>query len=117
MRLPTLDEIAHDPGAAEPLIPCALVLLAGVALLAFLVGAATWHWDIAGVLLVGLITAGVIWWQGNLIKRQIAFASLIEFDKEWNSPKMLKTRKNVRNVENQWDDSRLEGVAGSAARG
>ena len=64
--------------------------------------------EVAATLLIGLITADVIWWQGFLIKRQIAFSTFIEFDKEWNS--LLELRKHVREPDGSWDVSNLEGV-------
>jgi hypothetical protein len=67
-------------------------------------------WEPAATLLVGLVTADVIWWQGYLIKRQLAFSTFIEFDKEWNSSEMLEIRKKVRHPQGIWDVSSLEGV-------
>jgi len=66
--------------------------------------------EVAATLLIGLITADVIWWQGFLIKRQLAFSTFIEFDKEWNSPEVLEIRKQVREPNGSWDVSNLEGV-------
>src|SRR5580704_16784109 len=59
---------------------------------------------------VGLIAAGVIWWQAKLLKRQIALSTFLELDKEWNSDAMIETRKEVRRADGTWNLSRLEGV-------
>jgi len=67
-------------------------------------------WDAAATLLAGLLAVGVVWWQGSLIKRQLAFSTFVELDKEWNSEEMVKTRKNVRDPQDHWDISRLEGA-------
>ena len=69
------------------------------------------QWDRAAILLVGLITTGVVWWQGGLIKVQIQFQSFIELDKEWNSPEMLEAREKAFNkTTRQYDLFKLEGI-------
>ena len=59
---------------------------------------------------VGLVAAGIIWWQAKLLKRQIALSTFLELDKEWNSEAMIETRKNVRREDGSWNISRLEGA-------
>ncbi len=69
------------------------------------------QWVVAATLLVGLITAGVVWWQGSLIKKQIQFQSFIELDKEWNLRDMVETRETAFNKEKkEYDLYRLEGI-------
>lgn len=55
-------------------------------------------WDAAttyATLLVGFIAADVVVWQGTLIKRQLAFSTYLELDKEWNSEEMIEGRQAV----------------------
>lgn len=72
------------------------------------------RWDAAlvwGTLIAGTVAAGAVFWQGDLIKRQIAFSTYIELDKEWNSAEMIEVRKSIRAPgTDEWDHSRLEGV-------
>jgi hypothetical protein len=106
----TINEILRDPRVLEPFLPPVLMLLTAIALITLVVSSLICRWDVASSLLIGLIAAGVIWWQGSLIKRQIAFSTYIEFDKEWNSRDMIETRIKVRDSQDRWDDSSLEGV-------
>ncbi len=41
---------------------------------------------------VGLITGGIIWWQGHLIKKQMELETIIDLYKEWNSREMIRKR-------------------------
>jgi hypothetical protein len=59
---------------------------------------------------VGLIAAGVIWWQARLLKRQIALSTFLELDKQWDSEAMIEARQNVRSADGSWNISRLEGA-------
>jgi hypothetical protein len=59
---------------------------------------------------VGLIAAGIIWWQAKLLQRQIALSTFLELDKQWDSEAMIETRQNVRSEDGSWNISRLEGV-------
>ena len=69
------------------------------------------RWDTAATLFVGLAAACVVWWQGTLIKEQIRFQSLIELDKEWNSPEMLKRRETAFDkTAKQYELYKLEGI-------
>jgi hypothetical protein len=72
------------------------------------------RWDAAtayATLLVGFIAAGVVVWQGYLIKRQLAFSTYLDLDKEWNSQEMTKARKSVHAPgSTEWNHSRLEGI-------
>jgi hypothetical protein len=72
------------------------------------------HWDAAtmcAALLVGLVAAVVVVWQGYLIKQQIAFSTYLDLDKEWNSKEMIEARKTVHEPGSKdWDHSRLEGI-------
>lgn len=90
------------------------ILIILVAAFLAMLGHATYsgHWDAAlvwGTLIAGSVTAGAVFWQGDLIKRQIAFSTYIELDREWNSPEMLEARKEVHApATDDWDHSRLE---------
>jgi hypothetical protein len=60
-------------------------------------------------LLVGLVAAVVVIWQGYLIKQQIAFSTYLDLDKEWNSAEMIEARQRVHEPGSKnWDHSRLE---------
>jgi hypothetical protein len=69
-------------------------------------------WDEAtmwAALLVGLVAAVVVIWQGYLIKQQIAFSTYLDLDKEWNSAEMIEARQRVHEPGSKnWDHSRLE---------
>jgi hypothetical protein len=71
-------------------------------------------WDAAttcATLLVGLIAADVVVWQGYVIKRQLAFSTYLDLDKEWNSDAMIAARKTVHAPgSTEWDHSRLEAI-------
>ena len=60
-----------------------LNVVIGVAALALAIRFCSW--DAVATLLASFIAAAVVWWQGVLIKRQLAFSTFIELDKEWNS--------------------------------
>lgn len=70
------------------------------------------RWDEAtmwAALLVGLVAAVVVIWQGYLIKQQIAFSTYLDLDKEWNSLQMIEARQKVHEPGSKnWDHSRLE---------
>ena len=71
-------------------------------------------WDAATVfatLIAGLVAADVVVWQGYLIKRQLAFSTYLDLDKEWNSEEMIALRQKVHAPgAEEWDHSRLEGI-------
>ena len=71
-------------------------------------------WDAAttyATLFVGFVAADVVVWQGYLIKRQLAFSTYLELDKEWNSKPMIELRQTVHAPgSDEWDHSLLEGV-------
>ena len=71
-------------------------------------------WEAAttyATLFVGLIAADVVVWQGYLIKRQLAFSTYLELDKEWNSKEMIEARQAVHAPGSEdWNHSRLEGI-------
>ncbi|MGA9723123.1 MAG: hypothetical protein WBQ86_11755 [Candidatus Binatus sp.] len=104
-----LDKLQKEFDKLRKLNPVAVVVNALV-LAAICAAIGSKHCEVAATLLIGLITADVIWWQGFLIKRQLAFSTFIEFDKEWNSHEMLEIRKHVREPDGSWDVSNLEGV-------
>ena len=83
-------------------------------LVQLIISATRGHWDAAtayAALLVGLVAASVVVWQGYLIKQQIAFSIYLDLDKEWNSAEMLEARKTVHAPgSNEWDLSRLEAI-------
>jgi hypothetical protein len=72
------------------------------------------RWDAAtmwAALLVGVVAAVVVVWQGYLIKQQIAFSTYLDLDKEWNSAEMIEARQTVHEPgSDDWDHSRLEGI-------
>jgi hypothetical protein len=83
--------------------------------LAALIGAMYFrYWEAAttcATLLVGLIAADVVVWQGYVIKRQLAFSTYLDLDKEWNSKAMMEARQTVHAPgTDDWDHSRLEAV-------
>lgn len=71
-------------------------------------------WEAAttyATLFVGLIAADVVVWQGYLIKRQLAFSTYLDLDKEWNSEEMIEARQAVHAPgSDEWNHSRLEGI-------
>jgi hypothetical protein len=73
-----------------------------------------WQTIIAGALALaaGLIAAGLVVCQVRLIKRQVAFSTYLDLDKEWNSKEMIKTRQEIYpdNGKQSWDTSRLKGI-------
>jgi len=83
-------------------------------LLALIKSANNGHWDAAttfSTLLVGFAAALVVGWQGYLIKRQIAFSTYLDLDKEWNSAEMIEARQTVHAPgSKEWNHSRLEGI-------
>ena len=74
-------------------------------------------WDEATMwtaLLVGLVAAVVVIWQGYLIKQQIAFSTYLDLDKEWNSAEMIEARQRTHELGSKnWDHSRLEVILNS----
>lgn len=52
-------------------------------------------------LFVGLLTGGIIWWQGKLLYRQLAYGTVLDLYKEWNSEAMLETRRNAWSLEKE----------------
>lgn len=72
------------------------------------------HWNAAttfATLFVGMVAADVVVWQGYLIKRQLAFSTYLDLDKEWNSDDMVEARKAVQSPGSEsWDYSRLEAI-------
>ena len=83
-------------------------------LLELIISAIGGHWDAAttyAALLVGLVAAVVVVWQGYLIKQQIAFSTYLDLDKEWNSSELIEARQTVHEPgTDEWDHSRLEGI-------
>jgi hypothetical protein len=61
-------------------------------------------------LFAGLFAAGIIWWQGYLIKLQMELQAVIELHKEWNSGEMRKKRRSAWNDRNRVDKYRIEDV-------
>jgi hypothetical protein len=71
----------------------ALVFLAGgVVLLSSLLGCVHLKTDEIITLFSGLLTGGVVWWQGHLLARQLAYGTVLELCKEWNSNEMIEKR-------------------------
>ncbi len=96
------------------LIVCFLAVLTVGAFSALVIFCFFRWWDTAttvATLFVGFVAADVVYWQGYLIKRQLAFSTYLDLDKEWNSDAMITTRQNAYDPStNRWDDSRLEGA-------
>jgi hypothetical protein len=92
----------------------ALGILTLASLVALIIAALHCRWDAAATfatLLVGLMAADVVVWQGYLIKQQIAFSTYLDLDKEWNSEEMVEARQSVHEPgTDKWDHSRLEGI-------
>jgi len=69
-------------------------------------------WDGAttvATMFVGLLAAAVVYWQGHLIKQQLAFSTYLDLDKQWNSAEMIAARETVYDPLNDtWDESRLD---------
>jgi hypothetical protein len=65
-------------------------------------------------LFIGLVTGGVIWWQGHLIKRQIELSTIIDLYREWNSEGMLQSRRaawvNAPRLNGEPNPDRIEEV-------
>lgn len=72
-----------------------LLLLVMLSLLSFITALFCGKFEISATLLVGLITVGVIWWQGSLIKKQMQLNALIDLEKEWNSQEMCMARSKA----------------------
>ena len=47
------------------------------------------------VLFAGLLTGGIIWWQGHLIRRQMELDTTVGLYDEWNSKEMLQKRRGA----------------------
>ena len=82
--------------------------------MSLIIAAINCRWDAAAAfatILVGLIAADVVVWQGYLIKQQIAFSTYLDLDKEWNSEEMIEARQSVHEPgSDKWDHSRLEAI-------
>lgn len=61
-------------------------------------------------LFVGLVAAGVVWWQGHLIKQQMQLDAVLDLDREWNSKQMLENRSAAWNDKNEPELDTIEGV-------
>lgn len=53
------------------------------------------------VLFVGLLTAAVVCWQGQLVNRQLAYGTVLDLYKEWNSESMRATRGSAWNADKE----------------
>jgi hypothetical protein len=100
--------------ARRHIVPSILGIVTLAAFVALMSAMHCRSWEAATVfatLLVGLIAADVVVWQGHLIKQQIAFSTYLDLDKEWNSKEMIEARQNVHEAGTEnWDYSRLEGI-------
>ena len=87
-------------------------LLTLIPFVALVISAMHGRWDAAttfATFFVGLIAADVVVWQGYLIKRQLAFYTYLDLDKEWSSDSMIEARQSVHEPgSDEWDHSRLE---------
>jgi hypothetical protein len=43
----------------------------------------------------GLVAAAVVWWQGHLLARQLAYGTVLDLYKEWNSSTMVEARRKA----------------------
>jgi hypothetical protein len=72
------------------------------------------RWDAAttyATLLIGFMAGDMVVWQGYLIKKQLAFSTYLELDREWNSQEMIEARKTVHAPgSEEWNLSRLEAI-------
>jgi hypothetical protein len=60
-------------------------------------------------LFAGLLAAGVVWWQGHLIARQMVLGAVIDLYREWNSKEMVEMRQAAWTKEGP-NPQELEGV-------
>jgi hypothetical protein len=101
-------------GLAKQVVIPTLSMVTLASLVALIVAVTRCRFDVAAMfatLLVGLIAADVIVWQGYLIKQQIAFSTYLDLDKEWNSKEMIEARQSVHEPDtDKWDHSRLEAI-------
>lgn len=51
---------------------------------------------------LALVTGGIIWWQGGLLKRQLELQTITDLYKEWNE-KLVEARKNYWKKEDDLD--------------
>jgi len=51
-------------------------------------------------LFIGLLTGAIVWWQGGLITKQMAYSTVLDLYKEWNSAEMLQKRRHG------WDEGK-----------
>jgi hypothetical protein len=73
-----------------------LVFLAGgVVLLCALLGCIGLGAEEKVTLFSGLLAGAVVWWQGHLLARQLAYATVLDLCKEWSSSEMLRKRSEA----------------------
>jgi len=83
-------------------------ITAVLAFTALIISAVYCRWDLFAIFRVGLLTAGVVAWQGSLIKSQIALQAILDLEREWNSPEMFEYREHIREPDGAWNVSNLE---------
>jgi len=63
-----------------------------VVLLGSLCGYSELKTEEKATLFAGLLAAGIVWWQGYLLARQLAYGTVLDLYKEWSSAEMLERR-------------------------
>ncbi len=59
----------------------------------------------------GLLAGAVVWWQGHLLARQLAYSTVLDLYKEWDSAEMLERRGAAWILtEDRPDPETIEGV-------
>jgi hypothetical protein len=77
---------------------CCFILLflgGGAVLLAALAGRFPMDAEAKMTLFSGLLAGGVVWWQVWLLVRQMAYGTVLDLYKEWNSLEMLTRRRHA----------------------
>jgi hypothetical protein len=72
-----------------------VVLCGGAALLASFAGWTRLSPDGMATLFTGLLAGIIVWWQIQLLVRQLEYTAVQDLDKEWNSAGMLERRKGA----------------------
>jgi len=86
-------------------------LLGVVFLLSSFLGWIELNWEAKAALFSGLLAGAVIWWQVHLLVRQLAYGTVLELDREWNSREMLKRRRDAWIVDKETPNpENVEGV-------
>ena len=72
-----------------------LILTGSAVLLGALIGLVSLSSTDRVALFCGLLASGIVWWQGHLLARQLAYGAVLDLYREWNSVEMLHVRRNA----------------------